>query len=72
MFENDLETINMYEKEKQYPNIRYVKPIYLINPNKNCLPYFRTFPIIRTYRGCFLNASRIILSPNKRQNSKRA
>lgn len=41
MFENDMETVNNYEKEKKYANIRYIPAIYLTNLNKKALPYKR-------------------------------
>lgn len=41
LFENDVESVNNYEKEKEHANIRYVPPAYLLDVNKRALPYRR-------------------------------
>ena len=43
LFENDMETVNNYEKEKIYENIKYIPHIYTADLNKKALPYRRTY-----------------------------
>ena len=48
LFQNDLESVNNYEKEKVNSNIRYIPPVFVLDLNKNALPYKRTFNDIKT------------------------
>lgn len=72
LFENDLETVNNYEKEKLNSNIKYIPPIFVTDLNKKALPYKRNPMVMyRSRWWCLRNATRDHLSRNQREDSQR-
>jgi hypothetical protein len=54
LFQNDLESVNNYEKERTNSNIRYIPPAFVFDVNKQALPYKRnTSPYADTVDDAF-------------------